>query len=306
MVRLKAKESGISKLPALVLILTLFASSCVEVESIAPPFNSRYAVVALISPTDSIATVFVSMVNPLGQEFKASDLVVKDAVVSISSGNQQIQLSYVDSTGRYQALTRNFIRFDTRYDLSVETTDRTLLTASCKTLKETIPTMQLKRDGEKVEFSSSWNDAAGEANRYSLSISYWNQQLRRVSNSGIDWEGVYRSLLKISDQNIDGSKMTARASLNRSSSISDTTKFTLNFSNIDQATNDFFDKRSAQYNQNQANQQSVIDFIVNSAQKETNLNNFFERFKEPVLLPSNIQNGLGFFGSYYQKKAEVW
>jgi len=94
--------------------------------------------------------------------------------------------------------------------------------------------------------------------------------------------------------------------LNKSSSISDTTKFTLNFSNIDQATNDFFDKRSAQYNQNQANQQSVIDFIVNSAQKETNLNNFFERFKEPVLLPSNIQNGLGFFGSYYQKKVEVW
>ena len=91
----------------------------------------------------------------------------------------------------------------------------------------------------------------------------------------------------------------------KSSSISDTTRFFVNFGNTDQATTDFFDKRSAQYNQNQANQQSIIDFIVDSAQKETNLNNFFERFKEPILLPSNVQNGLGLFGSYYQKKVEV-
>jgi Domain of unknown function (DUF4249) len=39
--------------------------------------------------------------------------------------------------------------------------------------------------------------------------------------------------------------------------------------------------------------------------KQADLNSFFERFKEPVLIPSNIENGLGYFGGYYSKTIKI-
>lgn len=150
-----------------------------------------------------------------------------------------------------------------------------------------------------------WKDSANEQNVYTLSATYWNKQLRRLSNS-IDWEGIARSSVRLSDESFTSAEVVAKGNVAQSSSITDTTKFNLSFTNIDRSTTDFFDKRSAQYNQNQSNQQSVLDFIADAAQKQNDLSSFFERFKEPVFLPSNIENGLGFFGSYYQKKIVVY
>ena len=55
----------------------------------------------------------------------------------------------------------------------------------------------------------------------------------------------------------------------------------------------------------QSNQQSISDFISDVSNKQADLNSFFERFKEPVLIPSNIENGLGYFGGYYSKTIKV-
>ncbi|AEI50694.1 DUF4249 family protein [Runella slithyformis] len=289
----------------LCIFLALIAFGCVEVNSVSPKVGPKFAVIALISPTDSLITVFVSAINPLGQEFKASDMIVKNAKVRMSSGKEQLQLLFVDSTQRYQAVSRTFVRYGTNYDLLVEIPNQLPLKARYKTLKEISPTIQLTKDERKIAIEVSWNDTPEEANIYSLSINYWNAQLRRISSSGMDWEGIARTSISISDKGINQSSFTTKGTLSKSSSISDTTKFTLLFYNIDQATSDFFNKRSAQYNQNQANQQSIIDFITNVSQNQTDLNTFFERFKEPVLLPTNVENGLGFFGGYYQKRIKI-
>lgn len=283
----------------------LIAFGCVEVNTVSPKTSPKFAVIALISPTDSLITAFVSAINPLGQEFKASDMIVKNAKVSMSSGKEQLQLRYVDSTQRYQAVTKSFVKYDTHYDLSVEIPSQLPLKAGYKTLKEISPTIQLTKAEQKIGIEVSWKDTPEEANIYSLSINYWNAQLRRISSSGIDWEGIARSSITISDRENNHSIFTSKGTLSKSSSISDTTKFTLLFYNIDQTTSNFFNKRSAQYNQNQANQQSIIDFITDVSQNQTDLNTFFERFKEPVLLPTNVENGLGFFGGYYQKRIKI-
>jgi hypothetical protein len=281
-------------------LTSILLSACVQVADISPKSIPKFAVVALISPTDSLMTAFLSVVNPLGQEFKAEDLKIKNAKVSISSGQNSVQLIYVDSTQRYQLTKKGFVQFDTKYDLLIEIPNQTPLKASCKTLKNLAIHFKVNLEDKKVVLETNWKDTPEEANVYSLSVSYWNAQLRRISTSGVDWDGIARSYFTISDQNLSGQEITEKGTILKSSSISDTTKFTLNFGNIDQQTTDFFDKRSSQYNQNKANQQSVFDFISNATQGQTDLSNFFERFKEPVLLPFNIENGLGFFGSYYQ------
>lgn len=285
------------------ILVAVIASNCVEVSPLSPTASPKFAVVAVISPTDSLVTAFVSTINPLGQEFKAPDVTVKNAKVIIKSGAEQLQLRYVDSTQRYQVVTKSFVRYDTNYELLVEIPNQTPLKATYKTLKEISPTIQLTQDKQKVEIGVNWKDTPDESNLYSLSINYWNAQLGRISSSGIDWEGIARTSITISD---NGSlNYTVKGTLLKSSSVSDTTKFTLLFYNIDKATSDFFNKRSAQYNQNRANQQSIFDFIADVSQNQTDLNTFFERFKEPVLLPSNIENGLGFFGGYYQKRIKL-
>jgi Domain of unknown function (DUF4249) len=289
----------------LCIFLALIAFGCVEVNSVSPKASLKFAIIALISPTVSLITAFVSAINPLGQEFKASDLIVKNAKVIISSGKEQLQLRYVDSTQRYQAVTKSLVKHDTNYDLLVEIPNQLPLKAKYRTLKEISPTILLAKDNQKVRIEVSWKDTPEEANIYSLSINYWNAQLRRISSSGIDWEGIARTSITISDKEFNNISFTSKGSLLKSSSISDTTEFTLLFYNIDQATSDFFSRRSAQYNQNQANQQSIIDFITDVSQNQTDLNTFFERFKEPVLLPSNVENGLGFFGGYYQKRIKI-
>jgi hypothetical protein len=273
--------------------------SCIKIDEVSTDRTNKFAVVCLVSPTDSLITAFVSTVIPINQEFKASDVVVKNAKVSISSAQQKIQLIFVDSTQRYQITTRNFVNYDTQYELLVEIPNQMPLKASCRTLKEINPNVKIMRQSNNVLLEVNWRDSPNEQNVYSISATYWNKQLRRLSNS-IDWEGIARSSLRLSDEGFTGAEMVARGNVAQSSSISDTTKFNLVFTNIDQNTTDFLDKRSAQYNQNQANQQSVLDFISNATQKQNDLSSFFERFKEPVLLSSNIENGLGYFGSYYR------
>ncbi|WP_169579743.1 DUF4249 family protein [Runella zeae] len=285
------------------ILVWVITSNCIEVSPLSPKASPKFAVVAVISPTDSLVTAFVSTINPLGQEFKTSDMVVKNAKVNIKSGAEQLQLQYVDSIQRYQTVTKSFVRYDTNYELLVEIPNQTPLKATYKTLKEISPTIQLIQDKQNVEIKVNWKDTPDESNVYSLSINYWNAQLGRISSSGIDWEGIARTSITISDNG--NLNYTAKGTLPKSSSVSDTTKFTLLFYNIDKATSDFFNKRSAQYNQNQANQQSIFEFITDVSQNQTDLNTFFERFKEPVLLPSNIENGLGFFGGYYQKRIKL-
>lgn len=114
--------------------LFVLVSSCIKVDDVSIDRTNKFSVICLISPTDSLITAFVSTVIPLNQAFKASDVVVQNAKVSISSVQQKIQLRFIDSTQRYQLITKNFVKFDSQYELLVEIPNQTPLKASCRTL----------------------------------------------------------------------------------------------------------------------------------------------------------------------------
>ncbi len=279
--------------------------SCIEVDMPLQTAKAKIAVIALLSPSDSLIAAFVSVVNPLDKEFNVSESVPRNAKVSIMSGGRKIILPYVDSTQRYQLFDKSLVKFDSQYELFVEVNGYNSVRSSYNTLKETIPMTSLLNDDKKVTFSIKWKDSPVEANMYNVFVRYWNQQIRSISYSGIIWNNNVGSSFSISDVNLSNPEITAIGNLTKSKSISDTTTFFVVFSNIDQQTNAFFSKRSSQYNQNESNQQSISDFISDISNKQADLNSFFERFKEPVLIPSNIENGLGYFGGYYSKTIKI-
>ena len=287
------------------LLLSQFFYSCVEIDEQVQTGNAKIAVVALLSPPDSLIAAFVSIVNPLNKEFNVNESIPKNAKISIISGDRKIILPYVDSTQRYQIFDKSFVKFDNQYELIVEVKGYNSVRSSYNTLKEITPTASQSNDDKKVTFSIKWKDTPVEANTYNVYVRYWNQQIRSTSFSGVIWNNNIGSSFSISDVNLSNPEITAIANLTKSKSISDTTTFFVIFSNIDQQTNAFFSKRSSQYNQNESNQQSISDFISDVSNKQTDLNSFFERFKEPVLIPSNIENGLGYFGGYYGKTIKI-
>lgn len=288
-----------------VLLLCQLFYSCIEVDEQVQTANAKIAVVALLSPSDSLIAAFVSIVNPLNKEFNVSESIPKNAKIVIISGDKKIILPFVDSTQRYQLFNTSFIKFDSQYELFVEVNGYNSVHSSCKTLKEIVPTASLSNDDKKVTFSIKWKDTPIETNAYSVYVRYWNQQVRSLSSSGVIWNNSISSSFSISDVSLSKTEITAIGNLTKSKSISDTTTFFVNFTNIDQETNTFLSKRSSQYNQNESNQQSIIDFISDVSNKQADLNSFFERFKEPILLPSNIENGLGYFGGYNRKIVKV-
>lgn len=287
------------------LLLCQLFYSCIEVDEHVQTGNAKIAVVALLSPSDSLIAAFVSIVNPLNKEFNVNESIPKNAKVSIISSGKKVTLQSVDSTKRYQLFDKNFIKFDSHYELFVEVNGYNSVSSNYNTLKEIIPTASQSNDDEKVTFSIKWKDTPVEANIYNVFVRYWNQQIRSTSFSGVIWNNNIGSSFSISDVNLSNSEITAIANLTKSKSISDTTTFFVIFNNIDQQTNAFFSKRSSQCNQNESNQQSISDFISDVSNKQANLNSFFERFKEPVLIPSNIENGLGYFGGYYGKTIKI-
>jgi hypothetical protein len=287
------------------LLLCQFFYSCIEVDEQLQTANAKLAVIALLSPSDSLVAAFVSVVNPLNKEFNVSESVPRNAKVSIISGGKKIILPFVDSTQRYQLFDKGFIKFNNQYELLVEVNGYNSVHSSCNMLKEIIPTASISNDDKKVTFTIKWKDTPIETNAYSVYVRYWNQQVRSISFSGVIWNNSIGSSFNVSDVNLSNPEITAIGNLTKSKSISDTTTFFVNFTNIDQQTSTFLSKRSSQYNQNESNQQSISDFISDVSNKQADLNSFFERFKEPVLLPTNIENGLGYFGGYSRKIVKI-
>jgi hypothetical protein len=236
-----------------ILLCQLFYS-CIEVDEQVQTGNAKIAVVALLSPSDSLIAAFVSTVNPLNKEFNVNESVPKNAKVSIISGGRKIILPYVDSAQRYQIFDKSFVKFDSQYDLVVEVNGYNSVRSSYNTLKEIKPTAWLLTDDKKITFSVKWNDTPSENNSYSVFIRYWNQQIRSLSASGIIWDKSIGASFSISDANLSNSEITAMSNLTKSKSISDTTNFFVIFTNLDQQTSTFLSKRSSQYNQNESNQ----------------------------------------------------
>lgn len=287
------------------LLLCQLFYSCIEVDEQVQTGNAKIAVVALLSPSDSLIAAFVSTVNPLNKEFNINGSIPKNAKVTIISEGKKVILPFVDSTKRYQMFDKNFVKFDSQYELIVEVKGYNSVRSSYNTLKEITPTTSQSNDDKKITLSIKWKDSPVEANIYNVYVRYWNQQIRSISYTGVTWNDNIGSSFSISDVNLSNPEITAIGNLTKSKSISDTTTFFVIFSNIDQQTNTFFSKRSSQYNQNESNQQSISDFISGVSSKQADLNSFFDRFKEPVLIPSNIENGLGCFGGYYSKTIKI-
>lgn len=284
------------------IFLIFIIVSCIQIETI-PEEIPKYAAICLISPTDTLITAFVSKVNRINEEIKTADLIVKNASVKIIGEKESINLIYNTKQQRYEFSKKGFVQNNKKYRLLIEIPNEKPLKSECIINDdiEIFDESSIKND--TYDLILSWSDNPKEDNSYAISARYFQAD---SSQRFLQWNNTNKTYAEIDDKTITNNKISVNGFITNISKLK--RPFTLNIllSNIDIKTSNFFSSRNKQYNQSSSLQQSIEEFIFQASKNDAQLSVFFERFKDPIILPSsNIENGLGFFGSYYTKTKQV-
>jgi hypothetical protein len=284
------------------IFLVFIIASCVKVETL-PNEIPKYAVICIISPNDTLITAFVSKVNRIDEEIKTTDLIAKNALVKIISEKESLNLIYNTKQQRYECTKKGFVKNNKKYQLLVEIPNEKTLKSECIINDDIEIFHESSIKNDTYDLNLSWLDNPKEDNSYAISVRYFQPD---SSQRFLQWNNTNKTYIEIDDKTITHNKISVNGFVTNISKLKK--PFTLNIllSNIDRNTSNFFTSRNKQYNQNSSLQQSIEEFIFQASKNDAQLSDFFERFKDPVILPiSNIENGLGFFGSYYTKTKQI-
>ncbi|GAB3987593.1 hypothetical protein GCM10028807_08240 [Spirosoma daeguense] len=257
---------------------------------------SKLVVTCFLSPQDTILAVKVTRSSTVvGDSISLLQTGnnVTDAIVTLTDGSQSVTLKYnnilAGDTVKSRPYYSNYIRLlpiivGHTYTLSVVTSNGQRATSTC-----TIPTPVSLKDvtldslNRRYFVRARWQDPAGETNYYQVSgvFRYVASNCKNCSiesTNNLTFDDDNRGLF--SDAGVDGSLMiSGRAYLTSTS------------------TSNFY----GQYNRARA--------VVNLLRVDPNYYRFQEAiirqrrsrnnpFAEPVLIPSNIDGGLGCFAGY--------
>jgi hypothetical protein len=286
------------RLSAFIFTLT----SCIKVETI-PAEIPKYAAICILSPTDSLITAFVVRVNRINEEIKSENLIVKNALVKIIGENENANLVYNYTKQQYQFSNNGFVKHNKKYQLIIEIPNEKQLTSECYINDEIEIYHEVNIENDSYKLDLSWEDNPAEDNYYTVSANYFQPD---SNQRYMQWNKTSKSYFETNDLVTTNKKITINGFIDNISKLKRPFVLNILLSNIEKNTSDFFISRNKQYNQNSSLQQSIEEFIVQASKNNVQVNDFFERFKEPVILPkSNIENGLGFFGSYYAKTKQI-
>ena len=268
------------------------AVGCVRVESPSP--LPTHAVFCVLSPGDSLLVATMSRVVPVGERYRLDSVVsISNAVVSISGNSRTVRLAYNATKRRYEAANDRFVLPRETYRLRAQLPNELPLEASCRVPAE-CPEMKVKgeKNGEDFGFNVNWLDIPGEENRYFLTASVDGVGLIQspngtigIQNLLVSWGTGFGSRIFTTDKNKDGQRLFSPEGVVRKAFPSrDSLVLRVVLENMNP---DYFD-----YSQTAPSQRTSDDGLIG-------------RLKEPVLVPSNVENGLGIFGAYTRRTVRV-
>lgn len=256
----------------------------------------RLVVDCFISPQDTMLTAKVTRSRPVLDNNPLKSVEITDALVQLTNGSQAVTLVYDAQLKYYRArATQMPIRANTTYTMTVRTPDGKQVTAvttvpkaiALKTVKldSTLVTQADKSMKKQFSVGCNWQDPGTSTNFYQVQGSI--KGIQRELPSTASYTSLSVVPFKMADNNAGLlSNKGASALLSASAYLSDevgvetinkrcrSTAVSVSLLHVDELY----------YRYNEALDRQV--------QANTN------PFAEPVVIPSNIQGGLGCFGSY--------
>ncbi|MCY7350894.1 MAG: DUF4249 domain-containing protein [Cytophagaceae bacterium] len=270
----------------------LWMGACVKVPPPEPP--PELAVFCILSPGDSLLTVTLSRVVRVGERFRLDSVVtVSNAEVVLAEGIRMVRLTFSPRHRRYEARNADFVKPDAEYRLTVRLPGQPPLLARF-TVPSVCPVLATNGGfvGEDYVFSVDWMDIAGQKNYYYLTGVVeggipgrpLNGQVT-VGTVGVSWGSGANSRLFSTDQGRDGQRQYSPEGLIRKAGrATDPLVMQLVLQNMDKA---YFE-----YGQKGFGRIDTDDGLIS-------------RFKEPILVESNVENGLGIFSAYTRQTVRV-
>ncbi|WP_234735916.1 DUF4249 domain-containing protein [Tellurirhabdus bombi] len=278
-----------------------------EVDSdLVPQIGEKVVVHCYISPQDSLLIALVSLSRPvLGADPPYSygtKPVVPGALVTLTDGERSVVLSFDEQAQRYSALAKSFpIQTGKNYRLQVNLNNQQV-TSSC-TVPAQVPLSAVRVDSVEqlvgpnskrwqYQIRMDWQDPAGTRNFYRTAGTYAYKILESITPSRLEETLLNgpiqfnRSEAFITDLKQDGQLLTSPKG-----------DFAI------QTAGGRFPIRPLQ----------IMASLLHTDANYYNYHLAIERredtsgnpFAEPVLIPSNIDGGLGCFGAYNRSQKTV-
>ncbi|GAB2521403.1 DUF4249 domain-containing protein [Spirosoma aerophilum] len=269
--------------------------------------QAKLVVSGFLCPQDTVLTIKVTRSNTVvgdSLSLLQTGNNITDATVTIADGNQSVRLLYnnlkqgVDTTKQfyYSASTRLLpILAGHTYSLTVTTANGQRATSTCTIPQAVDPTVikfdslaetQNRRPTERYYIRVNWQDPAGQANAYQVAgiFRYTTKtNVREEAYTSLSFDDDRRGLF--TDDGLDGTIIpSGRAFITPNSSTSTLQTGFFNQYNTASVTVSLLSVEQSYYRYQEA--------IIRQRRSRNN------PFAEPVLIPSNIQGGLGCFAGY--------
>jgi hypothetical protein len=275
----------------ILLIAIVINYGCETDANVIVPAGERKLVVGgFLSPTENEHQISLSQTDPLfGTDTPISLANVK---LTISSDSSSYSPSYDFNSGTFQFNNNQFkIENDKNYHLKIVTEDGKIVESDMRTLSNQMPLvtdLKLNIDTVYTDFmypelqyslKISWNDLIGEQNYYRLIA---NRLLKDFDSNDTIVEPLnyFNEYVLKDDKGKDGQVLTANFKYIESGAMNSPIGFEIILMKVD----------------------------VNYYNYYKTLNNYADGdpFAEPVILFSNIQNGLGVFCNFQTEKRRVF
>lgn len=256
--------------------------------------SSKLVVTCFISPQDTMLTALVALNQPV---VSLTDTVqntkVVNATVTLSDNSRLVALAYNDTNQIYQAKSQNFpITVGHTYTLTVSTPDGKRVTATA-TIPPPVPisaislgfTTSTKATTIIKEYfmTFQWNDPSGVNNYYRIAGA---AVVDSNKTRAISFQRTTDQQRLLTDADADGTVLTSPQG-----------RFNATFT---------YDSTSAASSVNYLQNTILWAFLLNTDEMYYQYHKSLREFRntndnpfaEPVLVPTNIQGGLGCFAAY--------
>ncbi|WP_170118944.1 DUF4249 family protein [Dyadobacter jiangsuensis] len=260
----------------------------VQVEDIPP--ERLLAISSFVSPQDSLIAVYVYKGQKVGSVIKSDSARIRDATVKVSNGSKHVNLSYNQSSKRYEA-ENLFRNSEPGTILSLEVIAPEQLTAYATAVIPPKPndvSVKGTRVGKDYLFSVNWENP-GSYKFYNV----WAEVEGEIRSS----IGIFPLITSIdipdnsfyfpSDKQASGRNSESGIVNSAYDATSERVVLTVTVANVDDTFFKFY--------------KSFREYQTWLANTSDNLPNF----KESVPIYSNIRNGTGYFAAYNSNKKTV-
>lgn len=270
-------------------IIVIFVACDSGVEQIRTPNEQLLSITSIVSPQDSLLTVYIFPVLDLGEIANPNRQKVKDALVCISAISGTDTLFYNDSTRRYEAAPRNVqILSGGEYSLNV-IHNGLQYRATCTVPQPTnAPKVEGEYEGNHFLFSTIWDNPSGHK-YFTLNGSSTGNYIANLPGSS------FTTPLKPRFYNVDPFPSNLQVATNKYSGIvsnmkiADKKNLTIIVTNVDVNFYKF-----------------ITDYQKYEEWAANNNGTFLPNFVEPKIIHTNIIGGVGVFAGVNHASTTIY